>query len=156
MLQEEFDYTVEMQAETLTRLARLNILHGKVHGAQMLSERCRGLTLVTSVFKDKDGEGGDEDEEKQGVDEGQAKSQGISLSFSLHHLVLPFCISLLLPLSLSAITLINESILMYTTPSSALKIIPTETLSPRVWRWVCVCERYLGEAMYSMIQEGGQ
>ena len=82
MLQEEFDYTVEMQAETLTRLARLNILHGNVHGAQMLSERCRGLTLVAqSVFKDKDGEGGDE---KQGVDDGQAKSQGtVSLSFSV-------------------------------------------------------------------------
>lgn len=70
------------------------------------------------------------------------------------YLVLPFDISLLLPLSLSAITLINESILMYTTPSSALKVVPSETLSPRVWRWVCVCERYLGEAMYSMIQEG--
>lgn len=87
MLQEEFDYAVEMQAETLTRLARLNILHGNVHGAQMLSERCRGLTLeAQSVLKDNDEEGeggGDEYEEKQGVDGGQAKSQGISLSISI-------------------------------------------------------------------------
>jgi hypothetical protein len=84
MLQEEFDYTVEMQAETLTRLARLNILHCNVHGAQMLSERCRSLTLVAqSVFMDKEEEGGDGDEEKQGVDGGQVKSQGIMpLSFS--------------------------------------------------------------------------
>ena len=155
MLQEEFDYAVEMQAETLTRLARLNILHGNVHGAQMLSERCRGLSLVAeSAFKEKEGEGGGEDEEKQGVDECQVKSQGIiSLSCSLS-LALPFYLSLLRPLSLSVITLINDSILMYITPSAALKISPTETLSPRVWRWVCVCERYLGEAMYGMIQEG--
>jgi hypothetical protein len=101
MLQEEFDYAVEMQAETLTRLARLNILHGNVHVAQMLSERCRGLTLVAqSVFKDKDGEGGGggEDEEKQGVDGGQAKSQGIIYHCPFLYLVLPFCISSKLPL----------------------------------------------------------
>ena len=68
--------------------------------------------------------------------------------------MLPFSVSSLLPLSLFAITLINDSIPVCTTPSTAFKIIPTETLSPRVWRWVCVCERYLGEAMHSMIQEG--
>ena len=77
MLQEEFDYAVEMQAETLTRLARLNILHGNLHGAQMLSERCRGLTLVAQcVSEDKvrEEEGG---EDERRVVEGQVKSEGI-------------------------------------------------------------------------------
>lgn len=55
MLQEEYDYAAEMQAEILSRLARLTILHGNVHGAHVLSERCRSLTFVThSVSKDKD------------------------------------------------------------------------------------------------------
>ena len=71
MLQEEYDYANEMQAEILSRLARLNILHGNVHGAQMLSERCRYLTYATqSALRKKDrgvGLDGDELEQNQGI-----------------------------------------------------------------------------------------
>lgn len=72
MLQEEYDYANEMQAEILSRLSRLNILHGNVHGAQMLLERCRYLTYATqSVSRKKDrggvGRDGDELEQNQGT-----------------------------------------------------------------------------------------
>ena len=71
MLQEEYDYANEMQAEILSRLARLNILHGNVHGAQMLLERCRYLTYATqSASRKKDrgvGLDGDELEQNQGT-----------------------------------------------------------------------------------------
>ena len=34
--------------------------------------------------------------------------------------------------------------------------IPVEKLSPRVWRWVSVCEKYFGEAVCRVIQNEGE
>ena len=87
MLQEEYDYAAEMQAEILSRLARLNILHVNVHGAQILSERCRCLTFVTqNILNEKNGI--EISIEKLGMLTLQTQNQGIiSLCFcycSLH------------------------------------------------------------------------
>lgn len=49
MLQDEYDQVMEMQAEALSRLARLNIVQSNAHGAQLLAERC--LTLVAQAME---------------------------------------------------------------------------------------------------------
>lgn len=43
MLQDDYDQVMEMQAEALSRLARLHIVQNNAHGAQLLAERCLNL-----------------------------------------------------------------------------------------------------------------
>lgn len=59
MLQDDYDQVMEMQAEALSRLARLNIVQNNAHGAQLLAERC--LSLVAHAM----------DREQSGTGEGE-------------------------------------------------------------------------------------
>lgn len=67
MLQDEYDQVMEMQAEALSRLARLNIVQNNAHGAQLLAERC--LSLVAHAM----------DREQSGTGEGDCctKQEGL-------------------------------------------------------------------------------
>jgi cobalamin biosynthesis Co2+ chelatase CbiK len=57
MLQDDYDQVMEMQAEALSRLARLNIVQNNAHGAQQLAERC--LNLVAHAMEREQSDTGD-------------------------------------------------------------------------------------------------
>jgi hypothetical protein len=57
MLQDDYDQVMEMQAEALSRLARLNIVQNNPHGAQQLAERC--LNLVAHAMEREQSDTGD-------------------------------------------------------------------------------------------------
>ena len=43
-----------------------------------------------------------------------------------------------------------------TLPGKNSGSVPVEKLSPRVWRWVSVCEKYFGETVCRVIQNEGE
>lgn len=103
--QDEYDQVMEMQAEILSRIVRLNISSGDIRGAQLTAVKC--LSLVDS-----------------GTERGQQKALTDPNAMTLPSYPdgKPFC----------------------------------QKLSPRVWRWISVCERLLGLAICGVIQDEGQ
>ena len=56
MVQDEYDQVTEMQAEILSRLARLNIVQGNAHSTQVFAERCLAL-VAHSMEREQNGKG---------------------------------------------------------------------------------------------------
>jgi hypothetical protein len=140
MLQDDYDQVMEMQAEALSRLARLNIVQNNPHGAQQLAERC--LNLVAHAMEREQSDTGD-----------------VVRCMRLLQVLLEgkeFCF--LTPLSPYPDTpLVPPEFLpiLPPAPPGPGSTVLGEKLSPRVWRWVSVCERYFGEAVCRVVQSEG-